>query len=1139
MTEPFSLISGPDPVAATDRALAWADETGGDEPNTILCLTQSRERADELDQLWQTDHDPLRFTATTLDGYVSQLFEQATGSLAKSSLNKPDRLRLVEAAIERHEPDKGPFAGINRPSNDLADHVQGVFSLLEYAGYASPDAIEHALHCAGTTGDDGLAPDLFASFRTTEDPATDGTLATQARTIAALYTEYEQLREEIHPDWMTDTSEQYLRLLDDEHLVESVSASVDAVVLDGLTRLAPAERETVARIARNVPTVAVVPLVHNSMNAAGIDRGVERALLVYLAIGFELDCQVPDSIEETRLEAIRSLHLSAQGPISCNPAEAGMEWLTPATERDEVRTVARRVRSLIAQDDVAPSDIGVVVTDRMTYRGILSETLGGYDVPFTFTNDIGIEQTLVGDALQALLDLADDNPRSDPLQSLCANALVSFDDVDLDPFSIRRAAADARSGSIDDLVDALQRTDQTAVAEGVTTLVDAVDPAGKTLRDYVAALHETLDSLGVADAVDRYGSPNEATGSHRPAYEKSALEGVEDVLSSLETIAPHVSEDDPVERVQEAVRTELVSGPNQQDGYVRVLPLAEAEMTSFDHLFVLGLTAGHFPIEQDTMAFFGAVNDADEEFSRVHTGRRAHYILGTLLAGSNEVILSTPRHTTDGTEHVPAPVVTELRQSIDGPDEDTHETGGLAPLVSSEDIQREYASWAGLESFESVRRAVDVLETAEGLTADTRASVTRGLTTAWRRSRPEITAHDAQIEDVLEDVYPDGRREPLSPSALEDYARCPFVFLSKRVLGFEEDYGQENDVSRADRGKYVHEVIAEFYRELREREHEPVDLTQYDRETLETVLLEVALDKLTALGDIESPFARRTVIRLLSGLGSSTDNPYYSLADETVADGLFVRFLNEEREACDDAQARATYFEAAVNLDFDGIELLRDTTVEIDTPRGAVEIHGIADRVDVVPGDTRGIFVRDYKTGSTPARDDVTLGTKLQLPLYGLVLETVLEDATGVPHEMLGGSYYRLKSPDDIDPLAGQVSSRDVVGGADGIPLVPPPSQQWRLPFDSREEFRQLVQEVTPTRLGSIATAVENGAFHPTLLSSDQANCDDCSFRQVCDVRHHHQRDTIEQLDETRHYVSERARDTELDLTAYASGGDD
>ena len=1148
VTEAASLLAGPDPDAATRRAFHWADGEADDAPDAVLCLTQSSDRADELERRWAEDRNPLRFTATTLDRFVSDCYERATGSLADTTLSKPERLRLVEAAIERFDGGDGPFGAIEQPSNDLVDQVQGLFSLLEYAGYATPDEMEHALRSAGATGDDALDPDLFASFRSTEVSDVDGSLEAQAAIIPELYAKYQSLREELHPDWKTVNSEQYLALLDGDQLLDAVPSSVDAVVLDGLTRLAPAERETIARIGRNIPTVAVLSLVHDSMGGNGLDFGVQQELTVYQAIGFQLAYVAPESVDDRRLDAVRSLHVASRDPPSYAPSEVGIEWLEPSAEREEVRTVARRIRGLLARDDVEPSDVGVVVTDRTTYRGILAETFGGYDVPFTFTNDIGIEQTLVGDAVEGLLDLADGETRVTALRSLCSNALVSLEGFGVDPAAVRRANESVDGNSIEALLDELEDDEATTTAVGVEELLDRVDPNDVSLAGYVMELEDLLEELAVGEAVEEHGSPSTATGSHRPAYERSAWESVEGVLDSLEDVAPHVSDEKLVGRVRRALRAELVGGPSQRDGYVRVLPMAEAEMASFEHTFVLGLTSGYFPTEQDTMAFFGAVNDADEEFSRAHTGRRARYILGTLLTGSGEVVLSTPRHSVDGVEHVPAPVVTELRRYVDGPTDGAPDGAPLvAPTVTSEDIQRRYAEWAGPQSFKSVDDPVAALDGADGLTDDGRTFAEMGLTTAWRRGQPHHTAHDGHIGELLEEIYPSWRREPYSPSALENYARCPFLYLANNVLGFDEDYGEENDVSRADRGIFIHEVLADFYRELREEAHSPVALSEFDREHLESELLSKSLARVDELGSIETPFARRTVTRILAGLGSPSDNPYYGRSDDG-ADGLFVRFLDAELEGADGAHARPTYFEGAIGIDYlDDVELLAEEPVTVGTPDGPVDVSGIADRIDVVPDEAsphlpdgvRGIYVRDYKTGNTPARADVTDGTKLQLPLYGLALEEILEDATGVPHEAIGGSYYGLKSPTDVDPTAGQVTSRAAVGSDDGLPLVTPTGQTWRLPFDNIEQHRRFVRDVTSSRLGRIASAIDDGAFHTSLLSEDHADCENCTFRDSCDVRHHLRQDRLDEIDDAEHYVSERARDEELDLEAYGTGGDD
>jgi len=455
----------------------------------------------------------------------------------------------------------------------------------------------------------------------------------------------------------------------------------------------------------------------------------------------------------------------------------------------------------------------------------------------------------------------------------------------------------------------------------------------------------------------------------------------------------------------------------------------------------------------------------------------------------------------------------------------------------SEDIQHSYTSWAVNEEFDALERATEPLTTTDGLTTGAQTFAVQGVTCSWRRSRPGVTDHEAQLTDILDTVFPEQRRDPYSPSALEDYARCPFVFLMKHVLGFEEEYGDETGITRADRGTYVHRVLATFYRRLRSADDQPVELNTFDRMTIESTLLDAALEHLEDIGKPETPFERRTIGQLLAGLGEPDRNPYYGFGGDEM-DGLFIRFIETELDRQAGVATQPTYFEGAINISYDDVESLSDEPVTIDTPDGPVDIRGIADRVDRAKNVPRRLHIRDYKTGSTPGRADVTGGTKLQLPLYGLALETALETRTDEAHTTIGGSYYKLKAPDDIDPVASQVTSKEAIE-TDSSPSVPPLSQSWRLPFDTQTEFTRFIRDVTATRVGRIGTAIENGAFQPTLLSESLANCENCTFRDTCDVRHHHQQDTIDELDEQEHYISERARDEELDLAAYPDGGSD
>lgn len=1143
MTSRRSLLSGPDAATVTDHAFSWAASTAGDQPESVLCLTQSRDRATHLTRQWRGGYNQLRFTCATLDDYVSELYEHATGNMARTTLSRVQRYRLVEAAIEQFATStNGVFAGLTAPQNTLTDHVQGMFSLLEYAGYDTPSAIDTAIRTAGVTASDALTPHtLYGSHRVTNGIAPGKSpLDEQAATVAGLYAEYERLRTEVHPEWRGVVADHYLTLLDTDQLVSTIPDAVDVVLIDGLTRLAPTERETIARLAKAFPIVAVLPLIHESWDGDGLDAGVRRALTVYHALDFTFEYHVPSNVDDHRLAAVRTLFHDrpvADSQPTDPDLDPGIGVLAPATEREEVRIVARRIRELL-HDGVDPTDIGVVVTDRSTYRGILAEVFGTYDVPFTFGNELGIEQTLVGGAVESLLDLSRPAAPDRPLADLSANPLVSLDAIGIDPTTVARAIDDRSGDTLSAVIDGLVAMNRDDTASAVRNLTTRIAAADRSVTELAAAIQTVLEDLMVPSRVEAYTRQNTGSGSQRPAFERAAWAGVQRVLESFGPVAPYLSDARPRERLRRGLRAELVRGPGQQPGYVRVSPIAEAELATFKHCFVVGLTLGYFPSGSDTMAFFEAVNDADEEFTREHTGRRARYILGTLLTGSDTVTLSIPQHTIDGADHVPAPVVSELIATLDTWESDTSVSWDRdLPAVTGEDVQHDYRAWAVRESFESPTRATAPLETATGISERARTVSTQGVTCSWRRSRPRLTPHEGQLGDAVAQVLPATDREAYSPSGLEEYARCPFVFLMNSVLGFEEEYESDAAISRGDRGTYIHRVLAEFYRRLRDDDDQATDIAASDRTALEATLLAVALDRLDTLGDIESPFARRTIGRLLAGLGEPDANPYHGFGG-MGATGLFARFLDTELDRQPGVATQPRYFEAGIGLDREGIRVLSADPIPLATPNGRVPIRGIADRIDVGASAPREFHVRDYKTGSTPGLIDVLAGLHLQLPLYGAVLEQALEDHTGDVHSMIAGSYYSLQAPDSIDPVASLVASKAVEGPESG-PRVPLPAQSWRLPFETQREFQTFVRTVTPARVGRIVTAVENGSFQPTLLSADLAGCADCTYRHSCDVRHHQQRDTIETLDPDVHYVSERATGEEFTLDTYATGGEE
>jgi ATP-dependent helicase/nuclease subunit B len=360
-------------------------------------------------------------------------------------------------------------------------------------------------------------------------------------------------------------------------------------------------------------------------------------------------------------------------------------------------------------------------------------------------------------------------------------------------------------------------------------------------------------------------------------------------------------------------------------------------------------------------------------------------------------------------------------------------------------------------------------------------------------------------------VYPSSEREPYSASRIERYVECGFKFYAENVLDIEDPDDIEVTPTPLETGSYVHDVFERFYVELAADSGEELDIHAYERDELETRLLDIALDELAdADFEYDGLFYERWLTELFAGLGDLETNPYAgsSRPHEAPENGLFATFIEEELTRGSDARPR--WFEAPFG---DGLPDSDTGPFEVERPDGStVSIRGYIDRVDAGGTDEQPeLALYDYKTGRAPYMTKTTGGTKFQLPIYLLAAEAVLSE-DDVADAALSATYYQVRPPNDVKVPRGVESK-----------------------FDSQAELRQFLDEVVPEWLGQIDDAIANGRFHTTLLSSRGANCSYCDYRRACDVRHHRKRERVEHArgDESA-YVPLRVQD-DADLEAVMS----
>jgi ATP-dependent helicase/nuclease subunit B len=251
----------------------------------------------------------------------------------------------------------------------------------------------------------------------------------------------------------------------------------------------------------------------------------------------------------------------------------------------------------------------------------------------------------------------------------------------------------------------------------------------------------------------------------------------------------------------------------------------------------------------------------------------------------------------------------------------------------------------------------------------------------------------------------------ISATSLEDYARCPFAFFMRRVLGIQplEEPEEAAAPTPLERGELYHAVLDAFLRRARKAGRLPVSAGDLDP-LLDTAEEAVASGRWT--------FAARPGSRALELL-TLRRNLALWLWSEVTSGTPFV----------------PSYFEARFGgtaRPGDDTELSLDAPLPFEALGGVrVAFSGKIDRIDV-DGERGAALVIDYKTGSPSgaAKAVFDQGRRLQLPIYILAAQAML-DAAGVAARVESAEYRFVTRADKR--AARSLTRESLEGSLDGL----------------------------------------------------------------------------------------------------------
>lgn len=211
-------------------------------------------------------------------------------------------------------------------------------------------------------------------------------------------------------------------------------------------------------------------------------------------------------------------------------------------------------------------------------------------------------------------------------------------------------------------------------------------------------------------------------------------------------------------------------------------------------------------------------------------------------------------------------------------------------------------------------------------------------------------------------------RRAISPSSLEELAKCPLAWFYRRGLGLrlpeEPEYDSGQWLDSRQRGSLLHEVFEAFANALMTCQE------QVGTDAARTALESIVADAVAAWREQVPP---------------PSESVFESEAREILEAARAFLAMEEDRKRLTGARWHAS--ELAFGPGAPASFVLPDGT--------ALPIHGRIDRVDVLPDG--GFVIIDFKTGSAgshrkqPKQGAFNGGRSLQAPIYASAAETVLE----------------------------------------------------------------------------------------------------------------------------------------------------
>lgn len=346
----------------------------------------------------------------------------------------------------------------------------------------------------------------------------------------------------------------------------------------------------------------------------------------------------------------------------------------------------------------------------------------------------------------------------------------------------------------------------------------------------------------------------------------------------------------------------------------------------------------------------------------------------------------------------------------------------------------------------------------------------------------------AKLNDKERQYLSIKKRKPISPTELEIYAKCPYLYFVNRILNVQQEEQPEIQLTRLEQGNILHNILYKFYKKIQSEANKSNNITKIkpNKQWLpEVIPVKLKNDELLHYREIILDFANEELKKF------QFDNLFYEINyAELIGDegnpGLILIWLQNEIIRTNNGwKFNPALFEFSFGRENSG-QGKEQFTIEID---GKFKISGKIDRVEI-NDDLNEFIIADYKISYSaylPSDNAIKNGRSFQMPFYLIAMERIFKDYYNCDLKFSGGVYYPIK-PGFDNKKKQSITEKTV--------LIPQHS--------SLSKSMKVTKEYDLILASSINYAldylnkIEQGKFPVQPLNSNI--CSNCTFSNICRI---------------------------------------